>query len=337
MSKIKQFLKKYWVWLLLGASLGSVIILVILLTERKEEDVPLNLSVEKITSPYIQTEERLSVSIDLVEEDFQEREWIYRVKRPSEKLFVNFVEEFYEINEEINMEEEIIITQGGDMFWYHSDIGLLSVFSEGLPLDLKITYAGDISPFFTQYFGIRNAINTEIEDTEEGVLYAGYFEYDDVKIGSSNIGGYSYKLEIDNSGKLLELSMLLLEETDLEKYQMMPTSALNDLLEIRTYPKKIVHKIIEKRFYEQPSTIRASTSLDSITIKEKELLYLLNNFDDQFILPTYKISGDGVLVDSKGGKYWTTSDVFICAIDPESMYEKSLEEYREQPHAVPSL
>jgi len=336
MNKIKQFLKKYGIWLLVGATIGSIIVLIILINREKEEDIPLDLPVEKITSPYIETGERVSISMDTEEENFQEREWVYRVKRPRERLFTNFVENFYEIDEEINMEEEIIITRGEDMFWYHSDIGVLSVFSEGLVLDLKITYAADVSSFFSQYFGIRDVINTEVKNTERGILYAGYFEYNGIKVGSSNIGGYSYKLEIDNNGRLRELSVLLLEETDLERYQAMPTTPLSDLLQIRTYPKKIVNKTIEQRFYEQSSITRGSASLDSITVKEKDLLYLLNDFEDQFILPTYKISGDGELVDSKGQRYWTTSDIFICAIDPEYLYGKPEEDYREQPHSDPS-
>jgi hypothetical protein len=336
MSKIKQFLKKYGIWLLIGAVIGSIIVLIILLTRKKEEDILLDIPVEKITSPYIETGERVSISMDIQEETFEEREWVYRVKRPDAVLFTNFVENFYEINEDVNMEEEIIITSGEDMFWYHSDIGVLSVFSEGLVLDLKITYAADVSSFFSQYFGIREAINTKVENTDKGVLYAGHFQYNDVKIGSTHIGGYSYKLEIDTTGKLVEISMLLLEEADIEKYQAMPTTPLSDLLQIRSYPKKIVNKTIEQRFYEQSSITRGSASLDSIVVKEKDLLYLLNDFQDQFVLPTYKISGDGELVDSKGERYWTTSDIFICAIDPEYLYEKAEEDYREKPHSDPS-
>jgi hypothetical protein len=336
MNKIKQFLKKYGIWLLLGVVIGSIIVLIILIIREKEEDIPLDLPVEKITSPYVETGERVNISMDVEEETFREREWIYRVKRPREELFINFVENFYEIDEEINMDEEIIITKGQDMFWYHSDIGVLSVFSDGLVLDLKITYAADISSFFVQYFGIRNTINTDIENTERGVLYTGYFEYHDLKVGSSNLGGYSYKLEIDNTGRLVEFSVLLLEETDLEKYQTMPTTRLSDLLQIRSYPKKIVNKTIEKRFYKETPIIRGSATLDNISIKEKGLLYLLNDFEDQFILPTYRISGDGELVDSKGEKYWATSDIFICAIDPDYFYEKTVEDYREQPHSDPT-
>jgi hypothetical protein len=62
----------------------------------------------------------------------------------------------------------------------------------------------------------------------------------------------------------------------------------------------------------------------------------LNNFEDKYILPTYKISGDGRLVDSRGEEYWSVSEVFVCAINPEYLLEKPEETFREQPHTQPS-
>ena len=57
--------------------------------------------------------------------------------------------------------------------------------------------------------------------------------------------------------------------------------------------------------------------------KEIDNIFLFNDLEDQYIVPTYRIFGDGELVDSKGGKYRTTSNIFICAIDPEFLLEKT--------------
>ena len=337
MIKIKQFFKKYGIWLLIGVFLGCIIILIILLNRDKEDDISLELPVERIASPYIETEERILISTtNIQEQNFQEREWVYRVNRPNSNLLVNFIEKFYEVKEDINIHEEVIITDEEDMYWYHANIGVLSVFSEGLNLDLKITNARDVSSFFSQYFGIKESVNEKVQVTDNGTLYSGHFQYHDLKIGSSHLGGYGYKLELNKQGKLIEFSMLLLKEENLEKYQLMPTTPLSDLLNISNYPKKIKHTAIEDRFYNQPELLRSSVNLRTLTVKGKELLYLLNDFDDQFILPNYKISGDGELEDSRGGKYWTSSDIFICAIDPEYLYEKPVEDFREQPHSDPS-
>jgi hypothetical protein len=76
--------------------------------------------------------------------------------------------------------------------------------------------------------------------------------------------------------------------------------------------------------------------LSNLTTKNVELLFLLNDFEDEYILPTYQLSGDGELVDSQGAKYWTKSHIFISAIDPEYLYEKPIEDYREKPHSDPT-
>jgi hypothetical protein len=336
MNKIKQFLKKYWLWLLIGFLLGLIILLFFLLSREETEEVVPDVAVENITSPYHARDERVTISVDAQEESFQEREWIYSVSRPSERMFTSFVERFYEIEEIVDMNEEIIISKGDDLVWYHANIGVLSIFSEGLVLDLKITGPRDVTSFFTQYFGIREVSNEKIETTERGTLYAGYFEYEDQRIGSSNLEGYAYKLELDQTGRLIEFSMLLLAESDIERFQPMSTAELSELLGINNYPMKVVNETIEERFFDQPGYIRGSGRLSNFTTKNVELLFLLNDFEDEYILPTYQLSGDGELVDSQGAKYWTKSHIFISAIDPEYLYEKPIEDYREKPHSDPT-
>jgi hypothetical protein len=337
MKKLKDFLKKYWIWLLVGALLGIIILVVVLLNRQKEEEIILDLPVEPITNPYIQTDESPDITMDIIPENFQEKEWVYSVTRPDTILFTNFVQNFYELEQEdINMEEETILTKGDDLIWYNSDTGILSLYSKGLVLDLKITTARDISPFFTQYFGIRTAVNEKTEPTERGILYSGYFEYQGERIGSSNLDGYAYKLELDKDGRLIEFSMLLLKEENLQKYQFMPTTQLNQLISTGNPPMKIVNLTIEDRFYNQPDLVKGSVRLTTLSANEVQNLFLLNNFEDKYILPTYKISGDGRLVDSRGEEYWSVSEVFVCAINPEYLLEKPEETFREQPHTQPS-
>jgi hypothetical protein len=337
MNKIKQFFKKYGVWFLVGILIGAIIFVIFFLNRKQEDEIVLDLPIEPITSPYIQTQENVDIITNNIQiENFQEREWIYSITRPEETLLANFIDNFYNIQQqEFSMQEEIIITQGNDLVWYNANIGILSIFSDGLVLDLKITNARDISSFFTQYLGIRQVINDKITPTDRGTLYTGYFEYHGKKIGSSNLEGYSYKLELDKNERLIEFSMLFLREENLQRYQAMPTIPLSELLDIRNYPMKIVNQTIEDYFYNQPDIIRGSASLSTLTAKEIDNLFVFNDLEDQYIIPTYRILGDGELVDSKGGRYWTISNIFICAIDPEFLLEKPVETYREQPHTDP--
>ncbi len=337
MSKLKQFFKKYWLWLLVGALIAIIILVIFLLSRQEDEkEVEVNILLEKIVSPYVKTEHSVDIDLNVPVENLDEREWVYSVSRPEGRMFTNFVKNFYEVKKEINLEEEIIMAIGDDMVWYNADIGVLSIFSKGLVLDLKITTKRDVSSFFFQYFGIQNSENEKVEQTEKGTLYLGHFFYNEMKIGSSHLGGYSYRLELDKNGKLLEFSMLLLKEENLQKYQYMPTVSLEELLLINNYPMKIVNNKIEERFYEQSELLRASSKLNNLTAKSVDALFLLNDFEDKYLLPSYKVAGDGEILDSKGGKYWSTTDIFFCGIDPEYLLEKPIEDYREKPHSDPS-
>ena len=338
MNKIKQFFKKYGVWLLIGILLGGIIFIIFFLNRRDEDEVSIELPVKPIPSPYIEAQQNIDiVTGDIQMGNFQEREWIYSVTKPNETLFTNFIDNFYNIQQqEFDLQDEIIITQGNDLIWYNANIGILSIFSDGLVLDLKITNARDISSFFKQYLGISQAINDEVTPTDRGTLYTGYFKYHGKEIGSSNLDGYAYKLELDENERLIEFSMLFLREENLQKYQMIPTIPLSELLNIQNYPMKAVNLIIENYYYNQSDIIKGSARLNTLTAKEIDNIFLFNDLEDQYIFPTYRIFGDGELVDSKGGKYRTTSNIFICAIDPEFLLEKTEETYREQPHTEPS-
>ena len=336
MNKLKKILKNYGVWLLIGILFG-LIILLFFLSRRDDKQDGSDILVRKITSPYIQTGQDIKITGDMRYKEFENRELIYYVIKPEITLFSDLVNNLYgNHNEEIDStEEEIILTIGEDLIWYNRSTAVLSVFSKGLILNPKITDSNDIESFFNHHFGIREITNEQIENTERGVLYTGNFLFHGKAIGSSTLMGYGYKIELDRNGRLLDFSMLLLREENLQQYQRMPTVSLTQLLTFKDYPMKTVNKTIEDRFYDQSSLFRRSVNLKNLITREVSSLFLFHSFQDEYILPIYRIFGDGELVDSAGGKYWSTSYAFVCAIDPEYLYEKPEEDYAVEPHSRP--
>lgn len=338
MEKLKGFLKKFGIWLLIGFLIGAILVFIFFFLSVDDEDEQgygIDLPVQRIMSPHLRPERSINITAPPQEETFRGREWVYRVTRPEKNVFANFAQNFFEVPEEINMHEDIILTEGSNQIWYNPNVGTLSVFSEGLSIDLRITNATDAEFFFNHYFGIREAVNDSVQNTDEGVIYKGHFEYNDKRIGSSNIEGYSYIMELDSLGRLVRLSMLFLREENLERFQQMPTIELTDLLAIDRYPMKVVNTTMEERLHNQPVMIRGSVRLETLEGTGLELLFLIDNFEEGYIIPTYKIVGNGQLVDSRGDRYLTTSNIFISAIDPEYLYEIPKERFEETPHPNP--
>ena len=348
MSKLKQFLKTYAVWLIIGALVGGLIAFVII-SKRKgkkdissdiddllEFDISSNTSVKKIESPYISLGYKVDMKGDVKYEDFQEREWIYLVTIPDTTTLTNSLRNFYKLNEQEldSTDNGIILQKGDDLISYNINNQVLSIYTTGLSLDPKITKEKEIISFFNKYFDVKEVINERKEDTERGTLYQGYFNYHGRKVGSSSLEGYAYKLEIDKRGNLLELSMLFLKEENLQKFQPMKTISFAEIRKFNNYPMLVGNKTIESYFYNQSDLLKSSVKLDTLVIKQIDPLFIFNDSSVQYIIPTYRIYGDGELIDSKGGEYKTTSYIFVCAIDPEYLYEKLQEDFIEQLHPM---
>lgn len=322
MKKIIDFIKKYkyWILVVIVASLIGVLIWVFLGEEEDIETVePL-----RMESPYYLAERDINITLPLEIEKFDEREPVLKVIKPEGEEVREFMEENFNLDTQLETYNEFSEYIGENLLSYSStDSTMYFYSSNGFKLYPSIYDENSLKNFFKKYFGWEEINNELKEDVEEGFLYVGHYRYKGLNIGSTSIEGMSYRVKVNSTGGIVELKALLLRPEDLVLYQYMPTSTVDQLVSINNYPMYTVNNSIEESFYEKLPLLRASAELETIEIKNIETIYVLH--DTEYIFPTYKLSGEGSLKDSQSNRFWSQTDVFICAVDPEYLYERESE------------
>lgn len=326
MEKIKAFIKKYWFWIILILLFLLTILVVILLFRGRDEESDIQEVFISIESPYHSVDSNISVELGALEGNFKDKELVMEISKPTSSFLRNFLIDF--VSDDIDMDtyESFSYSVGGISVSFNSLISQLIVSKtrgEWL-INYPLLSVSDVEIFIKEYFGLGVQNDSVLRLGNKQTLYEGYFQIEEMNVGALALGGYAYKVLVDNSGQLVDLQILVLEEENVKEYQKMPTSPLEILLGIGRYPMSISHTALSKSLHEQPPFIAGTISLEKLLVKEVESLYLFNTFETPYIYPTYKLSGDGTVKDIRGETYWSTTEIYICAIAPEYLYEKEI-------------
>ncbi len=322
--RLPIFLKKYGIYIIIGATIGLVLGLILWLNGR--DSVEIDAAVTRIDSPFEYQSDVVSftnVPSDIVISD---RVKIYKTTKPEISTIEQFVEKFS--NKSPNITEDMYMWSFEDaVVTYSLNTSILYLnSSNGLVTDIKITGGSDIASFLFEYFNIRDIVITNTEILSENKKeYFGYYSSDNLEYGAIDINGYALKLVADSS-KLYSLSLLTLTLSNVVPYQEMPTRKLSTAVtqNHEIYP---IFLSYDENFEEQYPLIRASAQLQTVEISDVVLRYIFISHDYGYILPMYEIRGDGQLQDSQTAKYWADTLLYMYALDSE--YVNMVEPYME--------
>lgn len=323
MDQIIQFVKTYKVWILIGIILGVFVTLILFnLIKGKSE----NTEIEKVQNPYFLQTFDLEIDLRNVEEEIPVNDKVFKVVGNINDNFTSFLNNFHSYSDELDFSKEIYLTFGKDTFSYSPKSRILMVNAQqGLTLWFKITSESDVSSFFQEYFNIEKVTISETKNIGKNTEYIGSYVFKDIEMGSVYLDGNAFTVEVNSKGDIVKLSMLLLNDSNIVEYQLMPLSEIETLTEDTKYPKMVFYKEIEERYYEQPPLIATSAVLTDFLVTEISKLYIFTDSSNGLVLPTYKLVGDGRLKDSKDRKYLAKVNIFMCAVSPTYLIEKELE------------
>ena len=144
-------------------------------------------------------------------------------------------------------------------------------------------------------------------------------------MGSVYLDGNAFSVEVNSKGDIVNLSMLLLNSSNIVEYQLMPLSDIETLIGDSRYPKMVFYTEIEERYYEQSPLFASSGVLTDFVVTEMSKIYTFIDSSNGFVVPTYKLIGDGRLKNSRDEKYLAKVNIFLCAINPAYLIERELE------------
>ncbi len=329
MGKIKEFIKKYKGWLAIGMILGSVLGVLIIINisnNRQKEDI------KNIQSPFYTPTVNLNINLQVSEPEIPKEDKVYKVQGDNMELLTSILQTFYKNEKIVDTSKETYLEFDRGTFSYSPNSRILTTsFADGYELNSSIMSSQEVEDFFSSNFGISKIKVTEENQTGEDTEYKGVFILKDTEIGSVYLEGNAFTLRINDEGEVSYLSVLLLVEQNVKEYQTMPISQVYVLIKNQRYPRMLIHQNIEDRYYNQTPTLRGSSVISEYTVKEISRLYLFNDSSNNLVLPMYKLEGDGLLINSKKEKFWSDTNVFICAVNPSFVVERKLQEVFSEP------
>ncbi len=338
---MKEFFKKYKIYIIVGVILLAILLVLLLLSKEEVTQDGYLSTKEKIQSPYPIDEEEISVDVSKIKIDIPKEERILKVSEFDTDKMISFVNNFYNLNSDIEIPEYLSIMYKENSFILFSPItGVLTITStDTIPIDFKILSDEDVKTFFSEYFDINDIELKETSKENEKTEYKGVYVFDDIKVGSSYLDGYAFVITTNNKGLITQLSLLLLDRNNLTKYEYLPLAPIDKLVVNSKYPKRLGSSIIEDRFYQNP----AKYSMKEYITNDIQLMHIFNDSGNGLLLPTYVLTGDGRIITVTGDTYWTKTKMFVCAVDPsylttriidedDVLYEKGFEEEGAAPY-----
>ena len=321
---MKEFIKKYKIYLLLVGVFLLILIFLLFVLNQEVSEEGYSVSKEKVQSPYPIDEEAISVNVSKIKIDVPEEERILKVSGFGIDKMVSFVNNFYKLSLDTDFSEYMSLMYKDNSFILFSPItGILTVTStDKLPIDFTISSDEDVKRFFSVYFNVDNIELKETEKSTNKVEYRGIYIFDDIKLGSSSLNGNSFAITVDKSGFITQLSVLLLYEENLIKYEYLPLAKIEKLVTNLRYPKKLGLPVIEERFYQNP----AKYNMKEYIANDIQLMHIFNDSGNGLLLPTYVLTGDGRIVAVTGDTYWTKTKMFVCAVDPSYLITRVIDE-----------
>ena len=332
---MKEFFNKYKIYIIIGVVLLTILFVLLFLSKEKVTQDGYLSAKEKIQSPYPIDEEAISVDVSKIKIDIPKEERILKVSGFDTDKMISFVNNFYNLNLDVEVSEYLSIPYKKNSFILFSPItGVLTVTStDTIPINFKILSHEDVKTFLTEYFDIESIELRETSKENQKTEYKGVYVFDDIKVGSSYLDEYSFIITTNSKGFITQLSLLLLNRDNLIKYEYLPLAPIDKLVVNSKYPKRLGSSIIEDRFYQNP----AKYSMKEYIAKDIQLMHIFNDSGNGLLLPTYVLTGDGKIITVTGDTYWTKTKMFVCAVDPsylttrvinenDVLYEKGFEE-----------
>ena len=321
---MKEFFNKYKIYIIVGVILLTILLVLLLLSkEEVTQDGYLNAE-EKIQSPYPIDEEGISVDVSKIKIDVPKEERILKVSEFDTDKMISFVNNFYNLNLDAEIPKYLSVPYEENSFILFSPItGVLTITStDTIPIDFKILSEEDVKIFLSEYFDIDSIELKETSKESEKTEYKGVYVFDDIKAGSSYLDGYAFVITVNSKGFITQLSILLLNRSNLIKYEYLPLATIDKLVVNSKYPKRLGSSIIEDRFYQNP----AKYSMKEYITNDIQLMHIFNDSGNGLLLPTYVLTGDGRIITVTGDTYWTKTKMFVCAVDPSYLITRIIDE-----------
>lgn len=331
MKKIFNKLKKKKVLIIVSIILLLLVLILLLINKNKVRDNGYSLNFEKVQSPYVIQESSLIIDLEGNNLKIPKTDKALKVVSYDTSMYNSFLEKVIG-NTDVDYIKGGYFEFSKNIFLiYSSDSNVFSFTSKkGIKEFESISSEDDVKLFLKDNFEVKDAFIYEKETVGSNTKYKGRYKVKGVEFGSSSLNGYSFVLNIDKNGNIVEFLFLLLREDNVEEYQFIPISPVKELISNEKYPKVIGQNTIENRYYSKPR----SSQLIEVYVKEISLLYIYHDTENGLILPTYKLKGEGKVLDTEGQKYWSKTEILICAVNPKYLItrepEKKLEALEEQ-------
>ncbi len=321
---MKEFFNKYKIYIIVGVILLTILLVLLLLSKEEVTQDGYLSAEEKIQSPYPIDEEEISVDVSKIKIDIPKEERILKVSEFDTDKMISFVNNFYNLNLDAEIPKYLSIPYKENSFILFSPItGVLTITStDTIPIDFKILSEEDVKIFLSEYFDIGSIELKETSKENEKTEYRGVYVFDDMKAGSSYLDGYAFVITVNSKGFITQLSLLLLDKSNLIKYEYLPLATIDKLVVNSKYPKRLGSSIIEDRFYQNP----AKYSMKEYIANDIQLMHIFNDSGNGLLLPTYVLTGDGRIVAVTGDTYWTKTKMFVCAVDPSYLITRIIDE-----------
>lgn len=323
MKKIVKMFKKYRRYILIGIVILLLIslIVVLVINRKKESKYPKN--PKRIQSPYVISEEQIKINLESSSIEIPEYDKVFRVNSYDTSIYRNFLERVFGRNEIDFSKYSFFEYSRSEYVIFSVDTNILTLSSRnGLSSIEKVSSKNQIGVFLKEYFKISDSKIEEINTIDTGIEYKGRYKVKGVEIGSSSLNGYAFVINTNTKGEIVYLSILQLRDQDLLEYQYMPLENISNLVKIDRYPKTIFHNKIEDRFYSMLRTAK----LTDLFVKDISLIYLFTDTENSYVFPTYKLNGEGKVIDGNGEKYWSDTSILICAVDPAYLTKREVED-----------
>jgi len=321
---MKEFFNKYKIYIIVGVVLLAILFVLLLLSKEEVTQDGYLSAKEKIQSPYPIDEEGISVDVSKIKIDVPKEERILKVSGFDTNKMISFVNNFYNLNLDVEIPKYLSITYKENSFILFSPItGVLTITStDTIPIDFKILSDEDIKIFLSEYFDIDSIELKETSKENGKTEYKGVYIFDDIKAGSSYLDGYAFVITANSKGFITQLSILLLDRSNLIKYEYLPLATIDKLVVNSKYPKRLGSSIIEDRFYQNP----AKYSMKEYIANDIQLMHIFNDSGNGLLIPTYVLTGDGRIITVTGDTYWTKTKMFVCAVDPSYLITRIIDE-----------
>ncbi len=336
MDKLRKLFKKYKKLLLvLILVLAIILVILVLVFNKKRNEDGYSNTVVNIENPYPVQKKPLVIDLQGNTTTIPKKDKVLKVQGFNTEVLNFFVNTYSD--KEIDYSEDISVMFNKKGFLSFTNFtGVFSIkLEDGLSELPLIDSEDNLRIFFQEYFDVDNIAISNESKSQFGVEFKGKYVLKDIEIGSSYLNGEAFIINVNMNDEITGLTVLLIKEENLKEYQYMPLIDINDVVSNNFYPKMIGESKIEERFYEKP----VPYEIEEYFVEKMDLIYVFNDSNSSYVLPTYKFKGNGRIVTVLKEKYWAETDLFICAIDPSYLNMQEIVEIEskeeEGPHFSP--